>query len=270
MWIKAKTKINLPVLWLWFCIQVLNIFLFFLFDGTLLWVESGISQGINDACEMRSNVTCFQGYSPPPICSLPMAYFCAGFLIILNVVPQVFDVREIYVTVTKYEIVSRTVMGRKNRLGHSAFYKVFNTILNVSIICNISLRLSRYLFKVDIDPVWDNVTYYGTTLGAVWSLLFFVQLVPYVGYLAIVLKLMFKETFICILYITAFSSPYASLFIRIFNYERSIGECDSNWKDFHAVLYSNTLLLFNMMNFAPDNQDVTSVIKQAQVTISRI
>ena len=163
MWIKAKTKINLPVLWLWFCIQLLNIFLFFLFDGSLIWVESGISQGINDACGMRSNVTCFQGYSPPPICSLPMAYICAGFLIILNIVSQVFDAREIYATVTKYEFVSRTEIGRKNRLGHSAFYKVFNTMLNVSIICNISLRLSRYLFKVDIDPrmgqcyiLWNN------------------------------------------------------------------------------------------------------------------
>ena len=72
--------------------------------------------------------------------------FLLVLLVILNIVPQVFEVREIYVSVTKYEFVSRTVMGRKNRLGHSAFYKVFNMILNVSIIGNISLRLVRYLF----------------------------------------------------------------------------------------------------------------------------
>ena len=219
---------------------------------------------------MPSNLTCFLGYSPAPICSLPVAYFCAVLLVILNIVPQVFEVLEIYVSVTKYEVVSRTVMGRKNRLGHSAFYKVFNMILNVSIISNISLRLVRYLFKADIDMLWDNVTFYGTMTGAVWSLLFFVQLVPYVGYLAIVMKLMFKETFIFVLYIIAFTVPYTSLFIRIFNYKTRTGECDSNWKDLYAALYSNTLLLLNMMNFAPDNQDAVGnpLIKQAQVTMS--
>ena len=84
--------------------------------------------------------------------------------------------------------------------------------------------------------LWDNVTFYGTMTGAVCSLLFFVQLVPYVGYLAIVMKLMFKETFILVLYIIAFTVPYTSLFIRIFNYKTRIGECDSNWKDLYAAL----------------------------------
>ena len=269
-WLKARIRLNVPVLWFWFVAQIFNISLFLYFDSTLIWIESAFSYNSSDACQISSNLSCLQNYykdSRVFSCSLSMAYCSAGILVLLNTVALMFNFREIYIFSGESKFITHTLMGRKNRLGHTVFYKTFDMILNVSLISNVSLRVVRQIFHIDISGLWDNVTFYGTVTGAIWSLLFFVQLVPYIGYFAIVLKLMLKETSLFILYIITFTVPYTALFIRIFNNKSRKGECDSNWKDFSTSMYSNTLLLFNMMNFSADNEESEYLFKQAQVLL---
>ena len=103
----------------------------------------------------------------------------------------------------------------------------------------------------------------------IWSLLYFMQLIPYVGYIAIVLKLMLKDTFIFTIYIAVFTLPYSVLFRRIRHFKVPVNECDTQWDSFTSSWYSNFLLIFNMMNFQTDlnteNQDNTNRTLQSQV-----
>ena len=76
------------------------------------------------------------------------------------------------------------------------------------------------------------------------------QLIPYVGYIAIVLKLMLKDTFIFTMYIAVFTLPYSVLFRRIRNFKVPINECDTQWDSFTSSWYSNFLLIFNMIELS--------------------
>ena len=63
------------------------------------------------------------------------------------------------------------------------------------------------------------------------SLLFYIQLVLYIGYMAIVLKLMVKDTMVFMIYIVPFTTPYSVLFNRMSKYGRPADDCDPEWKN---------------------------------------
>ena len=115
----------------------------------------------------------------------------------------------------------------------------------------------------------DHVTYWFVYLSLTWSILFLVQLVPYIGYVATVIQLMVKDTLIFLLFGIAFAIPYVNLFSRIINHNKPLSECDSKWDKYISTAYSSFLLLFNMMNFEAKINDnaITEEATQLKVSI---
>ena len=51
--------------------------------------------------------------------------------------------------------------------------------MQITIITNIIIRLLRYQLDYHIPNYLDNITYYLVTTCGIWSLLYFMQLIPY-------------------------------------------------------------------------------------------
>ena len=137
----------------------------------------------------------------------------------------------------------------------------------MSVILIVSLRLIRHFGWLQVPQAIDSVTYFLVYFGFIWTVLFFVQLLPYFGFLAIVMKLMMRDTLIFLVFIIVSAAPYIQLFPRIINHKTPLEKCDSEWVDSTSSIYSTFLLLFNMKNFANVDEDDAS--KTTQLHVSR-
>ena len=213
-------------------------------------------------CPTQQNISCIQNqYANLRICSLTPAYVCMGLLVIINITSIVLDIREINALTSHQTFSCNNALGKKRRLGHTGFYKIFDTFLHLAIITNVTLRCSRYAFNLDIPFILDNVTFYIACICVVWSILFVVQLIPYVGYIALVMKLMLVETGVFLIYMAVFMSPHSALFIRIINHKTPMNECNLDWNDFPTSIYNTFLLLFNMVNFQSNSERVNENVQ---------
>ena len=123
--------------------------------------------------------------------------------------------KEVFYIYKNFSYTLRTPLGERKHLPHTRFYKFVDILMQITMITNIIIRLLRYKLDYHIPNYSDNITYYLVTTCGIWSLLYFMQLIPYVGYIAIVLILMLKDTFIFTMYIAVFTLPYSVLFRRI-------------------------------------------------------
>ena len=269
-WLHLKTKINVPILLICFSLQIVNLISFVLFDTVYFLIENDLEKDARNVCK-RSNKTlsCLQTQSSSEIvCFLELVYFCLALILILNIVSMFIDIRDSCALVKNFKFIIRTPLGKRRYLVHTRFYKVVDTVMHVSILANVMIRFVRYQWDLHIPVYWDNLTFFLVCFCTTWSLLFYMQLVPYIGYMAIVLKLMMKNTVIFVAYMSVFLCPYGALFARINNYGRPAGECDRDWKNRMTNLYSSFLLLFNMLNFQKDHDTVNDgTTKQVQVCI---
>ena len=262
-WLRLNTKINLPLIYYSFVLKLLNIILFTLFDNTYIWIENNLLDS-NECHVSANNVSCVQHFYSfmKDGCSKWTIYICMACLLGVNITSLGLDFHTGYISFTKYESVWKTSKVRKP-LVHRVAYSLLGQLSRVSIILNVVLRFLKNENGVDI-PTWvDNLIYYCVYFGFTWNILFLAQLIPYIGYIAVVMKLMVKDTVIVILFISMYCIPYSQLFPRIINHKTAMDECDSEWKDIQTTTYNLFLLLFNLFNFKTIEDD-----KSLQVQVS--
>ena len=269
-WLRLKTKTNLPVVIIFFMLKLFNLFLFTIFDSTLLWVENSLVPITIDSCTVaRSNMSCIQKcFSPSDLyCSSWIVYLTMSSLILMNGTIVYQNINFFYLACTEFAYLSKKPVPMKERLMHSSLYIVMEFLSNISIITNVIVRTIRYNTEAHIPSYIDNITYYFAYFGFMWGAMFLIQLLPYVGYIAIVMKLMMKDTLIYILFIAIFCVPYGYLFIRIKNDKKS--ECDPDWDNAGSSIYNTFLLLFNMLNFKTFPDDDADSMKTLQLYVSQ-
>ena len=235
-WLTKETKVNLSFIWFWFFFKMLNVTLFCMFDVTLVAYENSLIEPTKDVCMLSLNATsCVQHYYNVwnIYFSLTSAYISMGLLLFLNVAIEICDIITAYNLCTKFKHLTKESDNRET-LTHSLFYLAFQLVADASLILNITLRFLRHVYGVKTRFYIDNITLYCIHLGFFWSVLYLVQLVPYVGYVASVMKLMMKDTFIFLILIFFVCIPCHQLFPRIINHKTALHECDPDWKNMGA------------------------------------
>ena len=270
-WLRLKTKVNFPLIIIWFAIQFLNIALFSAYDGIFLWVETSLALITLDNCTVSErNFSCnqkFYGISNIH-CSSWLVYLVMIFLIVINSINILNSMKLFYLGLTKFQYLAKKPVPMKERLVHTATYAIMQLTANLSIIVNVVVRAVRYYTEVYIPPYIDNLTYYFACFGWMWGVLFLIQLVPYIGSSAIVMKLMMNDALIYLCFIAVCCVPYSQLFIRIANYRTP--NCDPNWDSLQISSYNTLLLLFNMLSLKPSTDDDTDSLKTMQLYVSII
>ena len=269
-WLRLKTKTNLPVVIFWFFLKLFNLFLFATFDFMLLWVENSLVPITIDNCTVaRNNMSCIQNFFSLSniYCSSWIVYPAVGLLTLMNGMTICQNVKFFYLGLTEFAYLCKKPVPMKERLVHSNLYIVMEFLSNISMIANVLVRTVRYNTEAHIPSYIDNITYYFAYFGFMWGAMFLIQLVPFVGYIAIVMKLMMKDTLIYIFFIAIFCIPYGYLFIRIKNYKTS--KCDPDWDNAGSSIYNTFLLLFNMFNFKTSLDDDVDSVKTWQLSVSQ-
>ena len=272
-WIKLRTKISLPLVWIYFFARLFKLALFYIFDHTFLLLEndtSNRSEGENPVvCNNLSCMHMYYGFQEP-VCALWVPYTCVALLLFLILVSFVQDGIGTHVILKNMSFAMSTPFGKKNMLLHSVIYSILDHLSNVCILTNVIVRTVRHSSGQFIPFYVDNATFHCFYFCYTWGFLFLLQLVPYVGYIAIVIKLMMKDTVIFLLFIFVFSIPYSHIFPRIINHQVRAGECDEDWTGMGPTLYNTFLLMFNMLNFKENGNKDTSNEEIAQLYVSRI
>ena len=270
-WMALKTKISLPCIWFWVALLLFKLITFCIFDLTFIWIENTLLASSGEICVVSpSNRSCIQDYYNNNECPyyLGLAYTSMGLLLILIVSKFIQDTAIGYSLYKSIIHITYTPLGKKEILVENIIYTLLDFVTNFSIIINMIVRVIRHTQGVYIPTYVDNISLYFTYFGLTWGFLFTVQLVPYVGYIATVIKLMMKDTLIFLLFIIMFAIPYWQLFPRIINDRTSINECNPDWKNQWTSLYSTHLLLFNMINFKDNTEDSVSTSETAQLYVS--
>ena len=212
---------------------------------------------MEDGCvKQENNTSCIQetyGFMSN-FCSIWLSYTAMGILLLSNGIGWINNIKAWRIMNKHFKNNAHTpALGRKEHLVHSSTYHMFMELSKVGLFLNIILRFVRHMGLAYIPTFADILTYYFIYFGFVWIILFIIQLAPYIGFVAVVLKLMMKDTFIFLLFILISSVPYVPLFIRVVNHKVPSGECDPNWKYMESSTYSIFLLLFNMINFSQND-----------------
>ena len=267
-WIAIQTKMNTPFILVWFLWEVFKICTFGFFDSMLVWYENDLVDSADRTCSYSTNASCVQHLTSyiEGVCSQWVVYSLACLLLVINIIEILRDLRNC-VSFLSCPMGTFTPLGKKKPLTHAYTYYILANVATASVILNVSLRLIRHFGWLQVPQAIDSVTYFLIYFGFIWTVLFFVQLLPYFGFLAIVMKLMMRDTLIFLVFIIVSAAPYIQLFPRIINHKTPLEKCDPEWVDSTSSIYSTFLLLFNMKNFA--NVDEGDASKTTQLHVSR-
>ena len=266
-WCRLKTKINLPLIYISLALRLLNMAIFLLFDTTYIWIENNLTQ--SSGCQVSANnISCVQNFYSfmRHGCSKWVVYICMICLLLYNVGTLVLFVHTNYVIFKNFKSEDWATTKFKKPLVHRVVYTLLGLFARISIVVNVILRFLKNEQGVYIPAYVDNLIYYFVFFGFTWSILFVAQLIPYIGHIAVVMKMMVKDTVIVLLFIATFCIPYSQLFPRIINHKRALDECDPDWNDIKTTTYNLFLLLFNMFSFKTIDNDISSAETQIYVS----
>ena len=190
----------------------------------------------------------------PKDCETEYMYFTASptagqIIVIYSILHSILCVITTILSRRQYNLdnvhVYRTKLTRKKDciLGH--FFYVVN-----HMVTNILYVLAEVLVILDLagTHTFVNILVILTCITSVWSVIYFIQVLPSIGYFAIVLQRMvyvliqFSVVFVLILL------PFPHAFYRLLQGQDGCGNQEFS-PNFHAAFYNTFTVLLNMVDF---------------------
>ena len=248
-WMVAKYKALRVFILLWFLSRFIFMLLCWVVDSTLLVMEEEYFYNLNETSINLTQGTCTQDKFGSFI-SRRVVYIFIFYLYTQCVVQLVYDTIEHYTLFFRPELrwMGRTPLGRKNSIVHIMFYRISQTLLYITIILFLTLRLLRLHLDYKLPPNFDAFASIWVTFWLTWSILQFVQLLPGVGHFVVALQRLLANLLSYITVFAFFTFVFAEMFFRIVN-DNHI-ECVKQF-DFHSgtYIYSTFLVLIHMFDF---------------------
>ena len=255
-WIKFKYKKNLIFFILWFLSRMMLATGFIVFDNTFIPIE----ERINDP--NLSNMTCLQRTTSMIFEDKAVVALLAYYLILHSFLGLVFDIWDI-VNAHRHDISKngvtffKTIKGSKRLVVDYWTYRVSQSCINLGILLNVVVRMFRYEYEFGVSVLSTSFMHLIILANIAASFVFFLQLVPIIGFYAVVIQRMSSMfmNYFFILYLTV-AIPFMLSFDRIVNFGKM--DCEENFSSVWQGLYSTFLLTFNMIDF----QDIESPSEQ--------
>ena len=247
-WIKFKYRKNLIFFVLWFISRMILAMGFIIFDNTLIPVEERIvDSDLNDVDTCLQRTTSLMMENGPALAVL------AFYLILHSFFGMVFDVWDI-LNAHKRDLAKphvtffRTIKGSKRLVVDYWTYRVSQCLINVGVLLNVIVRMLRYEYMFGASVMASSFLHLIILTNIAASFVFFLQLVPKIGFYAVVIQRMSSMfmNYFFILYI-AVALPFMLSFDRVVNFGRT--DCEEHFSSVWKGLYSTFLLTFNMLDF---------------------
>lgn len=255
-WIQSKIAINVPYLVLWFLFRAAYTLLIFVvatadYSYNSMQFTMTHKPLVTNATDLPTlDKTC-----PKPLFFISkMTYNAAVFLVItVSLIIVVFDILDMihyHVTAKSREQRILHAFGSRHFVVKTKFYRICNFLLASAVVI---FNLSN-IFQATAIAL---KAYIVANILNIWSLLFFIQLLPALGYFVTIIQRMLKDMFhFLVLYVILFFS-FSQTFYNLFYINRACSE------EFYSVpmsIYSTFRIMLNMIDLtAYDMKDITDV-----------
>lgn len=242
-WIQNKIITNVPYLTAWFLTRLAYTFLIFV----------GATAERNAVGQNQRNDT--NAFCPEPLFDVSsLTFWIITYLAIaFSVIIVLYDTIDNFLYQIKFKHQDSRlyhVFGSRNFVVRTRFYRVCNFLLAAAVL---TFHTSNFLHKSAIT----SKAYMLTNILNIWSLLFFIQLLPALGYFVTIIQRMLKDMFhFLVLYVILFFS-FSQTFYNLFYMGTVCTE------EFHTVpmsMYSTFRIMLNMIDLTGyQGTDMTDV-----------
>ena len=270
-WVQIKIWANIPILIVWCLIRILFVTSFMLMDhsGTVSEIiGKAIERNViyladgtfNSTKVSQTNTTDMLGNqsftSKPKECiALNVLSISSktslGFLIYLTthcLIVIVLDVTEIC-TVSEHSKHMKTPRGSKDPMVTHLFYRIIQFL---QAVITLTYLLSKFLAPFRIiyfPPTVDNLMYISISMTLMWSFLFFLQLMPWIGHFIVAIVSMLMTLLKFLLIFCIFSVPFIGSFEHLMNAGKTEGNCPKEFSNFGYSFYTVFTMMLNMIEF---------------------
>ena len=247
-WVSNKVSVNRPVILMWALLRLAHITAYYVLDMSIVSPTS--------ATEKTSNVSNIEDMSTTPeyrLCefvspinlSKTHRRVLASYIIVHSVMILLWDIVEHYRN-RRCPLSSRmrkTIDGKsKKAVASSIFYARCQQTLAVLFAIDATIKLT------DAESGWTVSGVRVVCMGlSTWSLLYFVQLLPSIGYFVVAIQQMVRQMFnFGVIYSIFFFAAFHAFFVTVNTSERQT--CSGEFSNVLQGIYSTFAIMLNLVN----------------------
>ena len=262
-WVRMKARSNVINLSLWVLSRMVLMLLIISFDMIGGWNDMLKLTRLNELIRNGSlNDSFFSDYScfvKHAYVSSGAAYASVGFgILAYSVFIVIFDCIEAMKFVRLNQSWRmKTPNGRKSFLVNILFYRCVHLSMAINLVMAFIIRFYELSSGRGPPRGVTDIMYAIVVNCSLWSFLYFVQPMPWIGSFIIAIQRMVSDIFKFTLVFLAFLLPFSLCFSRLI-YQNVKGECPPEFEVTSETMYTIFTTLFNMVNFSQMNLENTT------------
>ena len=237
-WMKAKILINWPFILIWFLFRFFYISLFISAALENSWPSISHNTSDHNPNGTEEMVTC----------SLETSYFGSYLwyaLAVLSIFIIICDFYNFLYTRKLYHPAVAKLLRRRDS-EYTVFFYWMQAGMCLSIVGISACQILRNM-GFTVPPIVDHSLFTTGSIGSMWSVVYFLQFLPWSSIYAIAIQRMLRDFLRFVLIFFLFLGAFAISFRRILL--GSSNQCPKGFDTLSETIYSSFLVLLNLVNF---------------------
>ena len=235
-WVNCQKKVYLPFVIIWAMLRLLVI--------GLLYFAANLSHPVDpniQTCGIELNIPTEIEHGT--LCVLTI-------ITLLGLMYDIYDMIKTKLRREPWEVIY--AQPRREYTVQYRSYRILQCLLNVALLVICLNRIASYLWNIKIPTYPARLIYTMVLIGIVWSVLYFIQLLPVIGKCVIATQRMVQSLVNFSAIMLIFILPFAFTFPK-FVYKDVNGTCPEEYNFVISSFYTSFTVIFNMNDFRSVN-----------------
>ena len=255
-WIDKKCQLNYPLVVVWAMLRALMCILFFLYDNTTSTDISGHPRANSTVSNRTERAACV---NEPFYLTRSVRAALMMALMVTSAGICIGDVAEVTYILRKTDcsLALRTPKGRKNLVVHYQIYRVLQLLLGITVFISMTIAaVEQTTMTVHVSPSLKHLLYAFESFNMVWSMLYFFQLIPFMGHFVIAIQSMIGALSRFTIIFSLMVIPFALSFRRI---ARDEPQCVKEFGSITMSFYTTFTVMLNMVSLTEMYNDTVGI-----------
>ena len=248
-WVATKIRSNYIFLLIWFMMRMVFLMSFVVFDLSGSWLQSSkLFEGMGKG-----------NFTQPKACPgtdmfISMPQWAIDGIGIYLLVQSLISVSFYIVWIVAY-IYQRfkihmyiTPTGYKRLLISRDFYIFCQFLLYTGILFTITVIMVKRFTTFEFPQTMVSFIYIETWVGLVWSVMFFAQMLPWIGHFVIAVQRMVTDLLKFLLVYSIFMAAFSIAFARLISPGKD-GKCPVEYATYDVTVYTTIITMLNMVDY---------------------
>ncbi len=253
-WLDANFASNRFYILIWASIRILFVTLFYFVDFQVISITYSNSLEIF-MLKYSINITDMKVVSCSGGIFTAQTHLCMMFLIILfSFLMIMFDFIDIFRYIRKSTFIKclqKNPRGKKEMILHITFYRICHFVSCIGMFTMISMFGSILLALTVAHQIIEKILFFLVVIGCVttvWSILYFIQLIPILGCCVISIQRMLSDLAHFIAIFVCFQISFNYAFLKILDNSKYTSTCPEYFSSIYETMYSTFMVMLNMIN----------------------